>query len=901
MKRRWLLWLLTIAFVLVVIARWREIRGLVAILAQGQWQWVLAAAMLQLAYYAVYAALFQAGFAAAGLQSRYSDLLPLTLGMMFVNVAAPSAGAGGAVLFFDYFARRGQSLARAAAGAVLVALADLGAFALVLMGGFAYLGQQRQLKPFELAAAAILLLLIAGLVTLLFLGLRLPQRLRQLLGWVQRLVNRLAGLLVQRPLLAADWADTNARDLVEAGVAISGHPLRLIHVLTLGVLLHSADLACLYTMFLAFHQPIQLGVLVAGYTVGILFWIVAITPQGIGAVEGAMTLVFTSMGVPAAKSLVIALAFRGLALWLPAAVGFVLLRKVPSLVGVARRAREVWSVRLAAILTALTGIVNVLSAVTPGLAERVQVLQGVLPLELRHGARLTTVLLGFALLVLSANLWRRKRVAWLLTIAALLVSIVSHLAKGLDYEEATLAGALVVILLLLRPHFHARSDWPSVQQGLRMIVVALAFTLVYGVTGFYFLDKHFSVNFTLGAAIRQTLTMFVAFYNPGLVPRTRFGTYFADSIYLVGAFTLGYALLMLIRPVLIRRPASSAERKRAQAIVEQYGCSSLASLALLDDKFYYFIRGGSVLAFTVKGRTALVLGDPIGPEQDLREAIAEFSQHCIRNDWQPAFFQAMPEHLPQYRALGFDAIAIGQEAIADLAKFTLAGRANHDLRSAVNRITKHGYHTEYHEPPLSDHLLVALRVVSDEWLTMVQGSEKRFFLGWFDDDYVRNGPVMAVYGPDGTIKAFANIVPEYQLNEATIDLMRHVRQTENGIMDYLFVSLFQWAQAQGYATSNLGLSSLAGIGERPDDPAAERALHFIYERVDEPYDFKGLYDFKNKFHPIWSPRYLVYPGAASLPAVAMAIARAYTGDRFLRDYVSDFAGRLLHRQLALAR
>jgi phosphatidylglycerol lysyltransferase len=68
-------------------------------------------------------------------------------------------------------------------------------------------------------------------------------------------------------------------------------------------------------------------------------------------------------------------------------------------------------------------------------------------------------------------------------------------------------------------------------------------------------------------------------------------------------------------------------------------------------------------------------------------------------------------------------------------------------------------------------------------------------LGWFDDDYIRNGPVMVVHTPEGVISAFANILPEYQLNEATIDLMRRRREAKNGTMDFLFVALFQWAKA----------------------------------------------------------------------------------------------------------
>lgn len=149
---------------------------------------------------------------------------------------------------------------------------------------------------------------------------------------------------------------------------------------------------------------------------------------------------------------------------------------------------------------------------------------------------------------------------------------------------------------------------------------------------------------------------------------------------------------------------------------------------------------------------------------------------------------------------------------------------------------------------------------------------------------------MAVHGPDAGIIAFANIIPEYQARESTIDLMPRRRGAPPGTMDFLFVSLFEWARTQGYATFNLGLSPLAGVGETAADPTVERALHYIYAHLNQFYNFRGLHQFKDKFTPAWSPRYLVHPGLASLPAVALAIVSADAGRLRLRDYLR-LAGR----------
>lgn len=540
-----------------------------------------------------------------------------------------------------------------------------------------------------------------------------------------------------------------------------------------------------------------------------------------------------------------------------------------------------WS---AAFLTALVGIVNLVSAVTPSLSSRVAWLRPLFPFEIRAGAHLFAALTGFLMLTLATNLLRRKRVAWLLMMALLTISILSHLIKGLDFEESLLAGVLLVQLWLMRDLFTAQSDRPSIAQGVRILVGAVLFTLAYGTVGFYLLDRHYSINFSLGAAIQQTLAMFFTEDAAGLQPTTRFGTYFANSIYAIGLITVGYALLMLLRPVLLRSEASKDERRRAQAIVEQYGKSSLARLALCDDKVYYFSPSGrSVIAYVPKGRGAVALGDPIGPDDDRLEAIAGFQQFCARNDWYPAFYQTLPDDLDLYRQQGFQILQIGEEAVVDLNQFTLEGKAGRNLRTPINKFTKAGYQIDFHRPPIDSRLLRELREVSDEWLDLVHGSEKKFSVGWFDEAYLRDCEIAVVRSPNGTAIAFANLIPEYQCSDATIDLMRRRIEIEPGAMDFLFVSLLQHFKQRGHAGFNLGLSALSGVGQTEQSPRLEQVLNYLYKHLNQFYNFQGLHAYKEKFHPRWEPRYFVYPSFAALPDVVIALIRADSGDRLL-DY-----------------
>lgn len=544
-------------------------------------------------------------------------------------------------------------------------------------------------------------------------------------------------------------------------------------------------------------------------------------------------------------------------------------------------------VHVVALLTAGMGIVNVLSAVTPSIKDRLRLLEQYSPFGVSTGGHLTSALAGFALLLLSVSLWRRKQLGWILTLTILVISIPLHLLKGLDYEEATLAVLLAGVLIYLRPYFHARSDPPSIKQGLLTLIASLLFTLVYGVLGFYLLDRHFKIQFGFWTAIRQTVVMFTQFYDPGLqsVPVTRFGRYFTDSIYIVGGITILYSLLMLFRPVLSRGVVSEDDRSRAWEIVRAYGRTSLSRYALFEDKKFLFTSGGSLVSYVVENRVALALGEPIGPLEDVPASISEFRSLCASNDWLPAFYQVLPDDLARYSSSGFQALPLGQEAIVDLSTFTLEGSENKTLRNSFNKMVRNGFRYDVVQPPFSPRMLRELDAISNEWLSSRDVSEMRFSLGWFDEAYLNTCPILLIRDREGFIEAFANIIIEFQANEVTIDLMRHRTQVESGLMDFLFVSLFQWAREQNYAKFNLGLSALSGVGESFDDPVIERALHYIYKNMNRLYNFRGLHAFKEKFHPAWAPRYLIYPNAASLPAVSISLLNANLGGGILSNLV----------------
>ncbi len=323
LKRYWFLLLVLAILAWVIIRDQTQLVQLAVTLFSAQGSWVLIAVGLQALYYAFLTATYQASFAAVGIESRFLELVPVTVASIFANMI-PSAGASGAAVFVGYISRRGQSAARAFEGAILMQVADLGSFLPLLTGGLIYLFLRHDLNVYEIIASIILFLLVAGLAALLLLGLWRPARLLSILKWFQVLLSRLAALFKRS--WPEDWAERSSSGLRGASESIAGRPAALWWPAGMAIAVHVVSLASLWSLFRAFQQPVGPGMLVAGYAMSVLFADIAIVPNGIGVVEGTMLLVFSSLGIPMARATVVTLAFRGINFWLPLIAGFFLLR-----------------------------------------------------------------------------------------------------------------------------------------------------------------------------------------------------------------------------------------------------------------------------------------------------------------------------------------------------------------------------------------------------------------------------------------------------------------------------------------------------------------------------------------------------------------------------------------------
>lgn len=527
---------------------------------------------------------------------------------------------------------------------------------------------------------------------------------------------------------------------------------------------------------------------------------------------------------------------------------------------------------LTALITLGSGLINIFSVTNPALPERSKILRGIFPLEFLNLSRFAVLLMGFALVIASINIFKRKKRAYQFTITLAILSIGFHLGKGLDYEEAAFSLLLLIVLYLARNNFTVKSSEPNLKRGLLRFAVALSLAIAYGVAGFWFLEpKEFGINFHIGESIKQTFLFLSFIGNPELIPKTHYAKWFLDSLYFISATTIIYAIWALFRPVRYIFRILPGERERARKIAEEYGRHDLDFFKLWPDKSFFF-RENAFLAYRVGANTAVVLGDPVGPEGEIEGIIREFKTLCNENDWAIIFHQTLPVFLPIYEKLGFERLKIGDDAIVDLTTFTTEGGEGKAHRHIINKMEKNGIHIEEYPPPVADDVLRRCKEVSDEWLKIGGHRERSFTLGSFDPKYLRETQIVAAFDETGKMQAFLNIVPSYHRGEATVDLMRRRGDSPTGIMDYLFIKVFRICREQGYHRFTLGMAPMSGFREGEEATQTEKAVHAFMQQLSFLFRFKGLFAFKAKYASYWEPRYVILEHITDLPRHAMAIS-----------------------------
>lgn len=515
--------------------------------------------------------------------------------------------------------------------------------------------------------------------------------------------------------------------------------------------------------------------------------------------------------------------------------------------------------RALAFSTFLGGVILLFSGATPAHSGRMGWVSDVLPLPIIEISAYFVSILGIALILLARGLQRRLDAAYHLTLWVLAAGVVFSLTSALDIVQAFVLAVTAIALQRCHRYFYRRSSlfderftrgWYIAIGGVLAATAALAYM-------------------DYGHEIIST-KVFWQYEEMAQAPRAAR----ALSLALITLLTL--SLARLLRPSRVRAAVPELDLATVDPIVRASPRAS-ANLAYLGDKDLVFDETRSAfLMVGTAGASRVVMGDPVGPIGAASRLVERFVHDCDRTGSWPVFYRVGPQLLYMYLDYGLSIVKLGEVAKVPLADFTLEGPDRRTLRRVCKKLVDSGCSFEVLAQDQVPAILPELRAISDEWLTQRNTREKGFSLGRFDPDFITRGRV-GVVRYQGRIVAFATVWLSGRHAEAEVDLMRYGSAAPSSVMRYLIAEFMLWAKAEGFSEFNLGMVPLSGIRTGTVAPLWNQIASAVRRGGERYYNFQGLRDFKEWFHPEWEPSYLVSPGGIRRPVIVASIASLISG------------------------
>ena len=360
-------------------------------------------------------------------------------------------------------------------------------------------------------------------------------------------------------------------------------------------------------------------------------------------------------------------------------------------------------------------------------------------------------------------------------------------------------------------------------------------------------------------------------------------------------------------------PAVPDDAATARTLLRRYGGSSLSWMTTWPGQRYWLHPTNQAgVAYRVIGRVALSTGEPFGVSELRLSAADGFARFCAEHAWMPCLYSVGEPVRAHTERRGWTWVQVGEETVVPLTDLTFAGRRWQDVRSALNSARRAGVSAEwvdYGRAPLA--IGDQIRAISEEWVTDKGLPEMGFTLGGLDelaDPQVRCLVAVdadrTVHGVTGWLPVYGGAAdadcaadadwaagrrPDHGDTDTdtdsdgvvvgwTLDFMRRRDSGFRPTMEFLIASAALRFQQEGARFVSLSGVPLARRDRGEPTDGLQGLLDRLGESLEPVYGFRSLLAFKAKFQPEYRPLYLTYPDPTALPAVAIAITRAYLPD-----------------------
>ncbi|WP_417511729.1 bifunctional lysylphosphatidylglycerol flippase/synthetase MprF [Microbacterium sp.] len=299
-----------------------------------------------------------------------------------------------------------------------------------------------------------------------------------------------------------------------------------------------------------------------------------------------------------------------------------------------------------------------------------------------------------------------------------------------------------------------------------------------------------------------------------------------------------------------------------------------------------------VIAYQTHSGVAILLGDPIVPDGNERDALEAYASAAQQMGYIPCAFSSSEKvrlAMPQ----GWRSIIVAEDTLVDLPGLEFKGKAWGAVRTAINRAARENI--KFKMVRLADEpwsVRAQVRAISEQWTGDKGLPEMRFTLGTVDDAMDPEVAVGIAVDAEGSLHGVTSWLPVYGpggvVEGWTLDLMRRRDGGFGPVMEFLIGAAAQHFSEQGHSFISLSGAPLVRT-EDTETNAIYAVLDRVAELVEPLYGFRSLHKFKQKFNPRAEPMHLLYRDEGDLPRVGIALTRAYLPDSSLHDLVGSAA------------
>jgi phosphatidylglycerol lysyltransferase len=810
-------------------------------LVAARWKWVLAGLGITALYIVLQGMMYVYSFESVKTKVSLWDSITLFIKRNFISIFLPAGGISSLAFFTGTIENKGIKKTQIHFASLIYGFVGIVSVVIVAIPAFIYAIADGTIGSGEWYALAAIIALLTGMI---FVYRSFMNK-----GFLYTIVLKIKP---SAEVILNDWQN-NTIDRKKF----------LITVL-ISVLIEFMGITHLYVAMVALNFHPSLAAAVMGYIISVIFLIVSPFLRGLGAIEVSMTYILIRFGFGNVEAIAITFLYRFFEFWVPLAAGVIsFLSKVNKLL-----------MRiLPAIFLMGLGILNLISVLTPSISERLARLKDFLPVEVIHASNYLVMATGLFLLVTASFMLKGMKAAWWFSVVLTIVSFIGHITKAIDYEEASAALIVGIVLFLTRKEYYIKTNPKLRNVGIQTSLFFTAAIIAYGIIGFYFLDKkHFNIDFSILQSIKFTLLNYFLVGSSTLLPNDAFARNFLYSINISGFLSISFLIYTLVRSYKAHKKIPDEEFTHADDILKSSGVSSMDYFKTYKDKMLFFTKNKKAfVAYRISGNFAVVLEDPVaGNKVEMVDCITQFDEYCYENGLMSIYYRVPEASLEMYHEFHKKELFIGQEGIVDLTTFTMEGGSRKSLRRSVSKVTEEGFRSTVHLPPIKDGILQKIKSVSDNWLHDTGRSEILFSQGVFDWEELKYQTIITVDNKEEKTVAFLNIIPDYAQDEGTYDLIRKTSDAPHGVMDYLTIELFNYLKSNGYKFVNLGFAPMSGLNDPHTFP--ERSMKFAYERIRSFSHYKGLRDYKEKFEPAWTNKYLIYQHDYDLLKIPVVLA-----------------------------